>query len=148
MPRFTKSSLFPDLNVWIALTYERHAHHAAARSWFEAQQADARFLFCRFTQIGFFRLLTQEVVMGRDGVLNQREAWGVYDRWREDARVQFIDEPRGLEPSFRSMSQLTQPAPNNWANSYLAAFALAAEITLVTFDQAFKGRLGDVIILR
>jgi toxin-antitoxin system PIN domain toxin len=132
----------------MALTYERHAHHAAARSWFEAQTTDARFFFCRFTQLGFFRLLTHEAVMGRDGVLIQREAWEVYDRWREDTRVQFIDEPRGLEPSFRSMSQLTRPAPNNWADSYLAAFALAAEMTLVTFDQAFKGRLRDVVILR
>ena len=95
MPRYTRSSLFPDVNVWIALTYERHAHHLAARNWFQALERDTRLFFCRFTQIGFLRLLTNEAVMGRDEVMGQAQAWEVYDRWIEDARVLFIDESRG-----------------------------------------------------
>ena len=34
MPESTRSSLFPDINVWIALSYEGHAHHATAVKWF------------------------------------------------------------------------------------------------------------------
>jgi hypothetical protein len=147
MPRYTRLSLFPDVNVWIALTYERHAHHFAARNWFEALERDVRLFFCRFTQIGFLRLLTNEAVMGPDGVMGQAEAWKVYDRWIEDERVLFVDEPRGLEPSFRSMSQLRRPAPKDWADSYLAAFAMASGMTLITFDQGFHARISDLIVL-
>jgi len=142
MPRYTRSSLFPDVNVWIALTYQRHAHHLAARNWYQALKRDARLFFCRFTQIGFLRLLTNEAVMG------QAEAWKIYDRWMEDGRVLFIDEPAGLEPSFRSMSQLQRPARKDWADSYLAAFAMLSEMTLVTFDQGFHARIRDLIVLR
>jgi hypothetical protein len=136
------------VNVWLALSYERHAHHVAARNWFEALQQDARLFFCRFTQIGFLRLLTNQAVMGQDSVMSQVEAWETYDRWVEDERVLFVDEPRGLEPSFRSMSQLQQPAPKDWADSYLAAFATISQMTLVTFDQGFDGRIRDLMILR
>jgi hypothetical protein len=148
MPKYTKSSLFPDVNVWIALTYERHAHHLAARNWFQTLEREARLFFCRFTQIGFLRLLTNEAVMGEDGVMGQGEAWKVYDRWIEDGRVMFIDEPRGLEGIFRSMSRLRQPAPKDWADSYLAAFAIVSELTLVTFDQGFHTRIRDLVVLR
>jgi hypothetical protein len=34
MPGST-TSLFPDINVWVALTYEGHAHHRTAAMWFE-----------------------------------------------------------------------------------------------------------------
>lgn len=147
MPRYTRSSLFPDVNVWLALTYERHAHHLNARNWFQALERDARLFFCRFTQIGFLRLLTNEAVMGQDGAVGQPAAWEVYDRWMEDARILFIDEPRGLEPSFRSMSQFRRPAPKDWADSYLAAFATISEMTLVTFDRGFHARIRDLIVL-
>jgi len=80
--------------------------------------------------------------------MSQVEAWETYDRWVEDERVLFVDEPRGLEPSFRSMSQLQQPAPKDWADSYLAAFATISQMTLVTFDQGFDGRIRDLMILR
>jgi len=148
MPRYTRSSLFPDVNVWLALAYERHAHHLAARNWFQALERDARLFFCRFTQIGFLRLLTNEAVMGRDEVMGQAQAWEAYDRWIEDPRVLFIEEPWDLEPSFRSMSQSQRPAPKDWADSYLAAFAKISEMTLVTFDQAFQARIRDLIVLR
>ena len=33
MPGSTKSFLFPDINVWVALTYEGHVHHLVAHDW-------------------------------------------------------------------------------------------------------------------
>jgi predicted nucleic acid-binding protein len=94
------------------------------------------------------RLLTNDAVMGRDEVMGQAQAWEAYDRWIEDPRVLFIDEPWDLEPSFRSMSQSRRPVPKDWADSYLAAFAKISEMTLVTFDQGFQARMRDLIILR
>lgn len=139
MPKSTRLSLFPDVNVWIALTYEGHVHQAAARAWFGSLVPGARLFFCRITQLGFLRLLTSETVMGRE-VLSQLEAWAAYDRWLQDDRVSFLAEPEGLEDAFRAMSRLPHPAPKDWADSYLAAFASTANLTLVTFDRALHGK--------
>jgi len=64
MPGSTTSFLFPDINVWIALTWEGHVHHAIARRWFGTVDGGARLFFCRFTQLGLLRLLSSEAVMG------------------------------------------------------------------------------------
>jgi toxin-antitoxin system PIN domain toxin len=147
MPKFSRLFLFPDVNVWIALTLEGHIHHAAAKRWYEALDQNARLCFCRFTQLSLLRLLTTEALMGKTDVMNQVEAWETYDRWLEDWRVLLIDEPHGLESSFRSLSQLRQPAAKDWADSYLAAFASVSGFRLVTFDRAFERRTRDLVIL-
>lgn len=86
--------------------------------------------------------------MTPDGALNQEAAWKAYDRWHEDARVGFVDEPPDLEPRFRSLTRLQHPAPKDWADSYLAAFAAMSHLTVVTFDGALKGKSTDGILLR
>ncbi len=63
MPGST-TSLFPDINVWVALTYEGHAHHTTAAAWLGTLKPGASLIFCRFTQPGLLRLLTTEAVMG------------------------------------------------------------------------------------
>src|SRR6266704_1460931 len=141
MKRFSKSSLFPDVNVWLALTYEGHVHHSAARSWLAEVGLDSRLFFCRMTQLSLLRLLTKEAVMGEEEVLSQKKAWKVYDRWVKDPRVAFLQEPAGLDRSFRRLSRSIHPSPKDWADSYLVAFALSAELTLVTFDQALNRRV-------
>ena len=146
MAGFTTSFLFPDINVWVALTHGRHVHHFVASDWFESIEADVRFCFCRFTQLGLLRLLTAEAVMG-DEVMHQREAWAVYDRWLEDERVSFLEEPPGLERRFRTLSRLKQAAPKTWADAYLTAFAETSQLTLVTFDRAFRGKAKPLILL-
>ncbi len=85
MPKSTRLSLFPDVNVWTALTYDRHVHHRVATNWFESLGAAGRLFFCRLTQLGLLRLLTTEAVMGEEEVMSQTEAWEAYDRWLRDA---------------------------------------------------------------
>ncbi len=80
MTRYSKSFLFPDINDWIALTYTKHIHYDSAHRWYMALPEDARLCFCRVTQISFLRLLTTAAVMG-DEVMNQAEAWNIYDDW-------------------------------------------------------------------
>jgi toxin-antitoxin system PIN domain toxin len=148
MPGSSKSFLFPDVNVWLALTYERHIHHSAAKDWLESVDPEARLCFCRFTQISFLRLLNTSAVMGEDGVLSQAHAWDAYDRWIEDGDAILLDEPAAIEPSFRAFSQQTRPAPKDWADSYLAAFASILGLRLVTFDRVFQQRVRGSIVLR
>ena len=104
MPAYTTSFLFPDINVWVALSHSVHAHHQVANDWFESLDRDVRLRFCRFTQLGFLRLLTAQAVMGEQ-VLNQSEAWVIYDQWMKDDRVDFLEEPIGIEPRFRALTR-------------------------------------------
>jgi len=107
----------------------------------------ARLCFCRVTQLSLLRLLTTQAVMGPE-VMSQIEAWRVYGRWLEDSRVVFLDEPVALEESFRMQSRRKDPAPKDWADCYLAAFASTAGLRLVTLDRAFQGKAKDVLLLQ
>lgn len=139
--------LFPDINVWVALTYDRHVHHITAWKWFEGLAPSARLFFCRLTQLGLLRLLSAPAVMGVDQAKSQRDAWKAYDRWLEDDRVEFLDEPGGIETQFRALTQLPQASPKDWADSYLAAFAHTSRLTVVTFDRAFQSNAKDLLLL-
>ena len=146
MPGSTTSFLFPDINVWVALTHARHVHHYEARDWLSSLDGDERFCFCRFTQLGLLRLLTAQAVMGEE-VLHQAEAWAVYDRWLADDRVSLVEEPPGLERRFRSLTRTKQSAPKAWADAYLIAFAEMGQMTLVTFDRALRGGVKPLILI-
>lgn len=143
-----KSFLFPDVNVWLALTHDRHVHHAAAAKWF--RNCDGSLFFCRLTQLGLLRLLTTEQVMQAD-VLTQAKAWKAYHRWREEGRVEFHPEPAAedFEKLFERFSAHVRPSPKVWADAYLAAFSVTAGLTLVTFDAALQKLAGnDTMLLR
>jgi toxin-antitoxin system PIN domain toxin len=146
MQRSLRSFLFPDVNVWVALTLESHVHNPIAAQWLAGLGRDSGLCFCRITQLSLLRLLTTRAVMGSE-VMSQLEAWQVYDRWLEDTRVVFLDEPVGLEPTFRAHSRRTDSSPKDWADSYLVAFATVAGLTLVSFDRGFKGKTKDLLLL-
>jgi uncharacterized protein len=146
MPKSSSLFLFPDVNVWIALTSERHIHHNVAARWFATLGEDSRLCFCRITQLSLLRLLTTQAVMGAE-VMTQPEAWQIFDRWLDDPRVVFLDEPAGLEQAFRSHSRRRSSAPKEWADSYLMAFAAVSGLKLVTFDHAFRGRTQHLVLL-
>jgi hypothetical protein len=131
----------------VALTYDRHVHHVRARNWFESLAPTARLFFCRLTQLGLLRLLSAPAVMGPDGAKSQPDAWRAYDRWIEDERIEFLDEPGGVETEFRGLTRSPQAAPKDWADSYLVAFAQASRLTVVTFDRAFLTKVKDLLLL-
>ena len=145
MPSST-TSLFPDINVWVALTYEGHVHHSNAAEWFATLSRDATLAFCRFTQLGLLRLLTAEAVMS-DEVMTQPQAWLAYDRWLQDPRVELVDEPAEIEIRFRALTRLRQPATRDWADSYLVAFATVGQLALVTFDRGLRAKAKSAILL-
>lgn len=146
MPRSTRSFLFPDINVWIALTYRGHSHHASAKEWLDAVPDDSELCFCRFTQLGFLRLLTTLAVMGKQ-VCTQTEAWGTYDDWQRNGHAIFVEEPPSIDHTFRALSRSVQAAPKDWADSYLSAFAQASALRLVTFDQTLGRKTPGALLL-
>jgi toxin-antitoxin system PIN domain toxin len=131
MPR---SKIFlPDVNVWLAVASRRHVHANACAGWLNSLQQD-EIMFCRVTQMGLLRLLTNESVMGRD-VLSSREAWRAYASIRADYRMGFAAEPLHLEGEWRKLTMSDRPTPKIWTDGYLAAFARTAEMQLVTLDR-------------
>lgn len=131
-------SFFPDVNVWLALAYEGHQHHLSASAWFDALNRETAY-FCRFTQLGFLRLLTYPSVM-REDVRSQAEAWRAYDLLLRDERVSFQleEDPGQLESTLRKLTTNSRSSSRQWPDAYLAAFALTAELTLVTFDRGLN----------
>jgi toxin-antitoxin system PIN domain toxin len=129
------TSYLIDINVWLALTWDQHPQHVPAFRWY-ASIDDAALLFCRLTMLGFLRLLTNAQVMG-DSTTTVAGALLLYDRWREDPRVDLAAEPSGTEGLFRQAMapHSLQPATKAIADCYLAGFAEAAGAHLVTFDR-------------
>ena len=130
----------------MSYTYEGHVHHRTAATWFAALKPDASLVFCRLTQLGLLRLLTTEAVMG-DEVMSQPQAWAAYDQWLQDPRIGLVDEPAGIETRFRALTRLRQPATKDWADCYLAAFATAGHLTLVTFDRGLRAKAKATVVL-
>jgi predicted nucleic acid-binding protein len=76
--------LLPDVNVWLALTFDSHIHHSAAKRWFDVLSNEVCF-FCRLTQQGFLRLASNAKVFGPHAV-PLPEAWRLYDIYLTDQR--------------------------------------------------------------
>jgi uncharacterized protein len=131
----------PDVNVWLALTVAEHVHHAAATQWFETPEHE-QIAFCRVTQMGFLRLLTNPRVMA-DAALAPERAWNLLDTLLRDSRIFFSAEPLDLETFFRDSTRRRQRGVNFWTDAYLSAFASAAGFTLVTFDTGYA-RYKDI----
>ena len=131
----------PDINVLVALSYGAHVHHVTALTWLERVQGDGDVILCRLSQLGLLRMLNNPVVMGAD-VQSGSEAWKTWDALLADQRFRFDDEAEGFEIHFRGMSGSFAHQPKRWQNAYLAAFALAADAELVTFDSNFRSFAG------
>jgi hypothetical protein len=134
------------VNVWLALAHQIHPHHNAATVWGESLESNTVLAFCRFTQLGLLRLLTNQSAMGAD-VLTQAKAWAVYDAFLKTSRARLVEEPQGIDPLFRQQTNRNEASTKQWADGYLTAFSLAAGIPLVTFDRALAGKVKGAVLL-
>ncbi len=116
-------------------------HHTAALIWLDTVQQDGDVVLCRVTQLGLLRLLNNPVAMGAD-VQSGAEAWETFDALLADERFRFDYEPEGFEVQFRAFSTPLSHQPKRWQDAYLAAFAIAADVELVTFDTGFRSFPG------
>ena len=132
-----------DVGVWLAAVWGRHVHHPVAADWFNAEADDIA--FCRVTQMGLLRLLSNPAVM-RDDAIDRSQAWRTYDQLGADERVLWIDEPAELDAIWRTISARDDQSHKLWTDDYLAAFAQASEATLVTLDRKMPARYPSVQI--
>jgi toxin-antitoxin system PIN domain toxin len=130
-----------DINVWLAAAWVRHAKHHTAKRWMDAEDDDL--VFCRVTEMALLRLMTNPSVTG-DDALTRREAWDLLERLQEDPRVRFLQEPSGLAPLWMAFSKRDDRSHLLWTDDYLAAFAQAASLELVTLDRGVHARYPSV----
>jgi uncharacterized protein len=146
------TSYLIDINVWLAMSWDLHPQHRSAARWY-AKIRDEQLLFCRFTMLGFLRLLTNRQVMG-GSTTTLGQALEIYDRWIEDPRVRLAAEPDGMEMFLReaAIPFLQLPATKAVADCYLAGFAQSIGARLVTFDKALaadhRGQRNAVVLLK
>ncbi len=126
-----------DVNVLLALATDRHVAHPAAVRWFDDVSARGATV-CRVVQMGLLHLLNNPAVM-REDVLETAACWALWHQFLEDERLQFTPtEPFGLDAAFVRFTIGRAFTPKLWTDAYLAAYAQASDLVLVTFDQDFR----------
>lgn len=128
-----------DQDFWLALVLPPHEHHPVARAWWESLTTE-RALFCRSTQQGFLRLLTTAAVLEPYDLppRTQAQAWKIYRQLASAPTCGFLSEPEGIDALWEQLSSRPAASPKLWMDSYLAAFAIQADCSLVTFDPGFR----------
>jgi hypothetical protein len=134
----------PDINVWLAAAWARHAHHRAAKRFLD--DTDDELAFCRVTEMALLRLVSNPAVTGRDA-LTRRQAWDLLLALEGDPRVRFLREPHGLAPLWMAYSKRDDASHLLWTDDYLAAFAQAASLDVVTLDRGWRGRYPSVRVM-
>jgi uncharacterized protein len=130
-----------DVGVWLAAVWGRHVHHPVAADWLGTEADDIA--FCRVTQMGLLRLLSNPAIMGDDAV-DRSHAWRIYEQILADERVQWAGEPAELDAIWRAISARADKSHKLWSDDYLAAFAQARDASLVTLDRKMPARYPSV----
>lgn len=129
-----------DSNVWLALTFSAHPHHALAKKIFAEASAEDPACFCRATQQSFLRLSTTPTILaayGAEGLTNQVAAT-LIQTLSGLSVVMTLEEPSGLESRWFELAGLSSASAKVWMDAYLAAFAILHRMEFVTFDRDFR----------
>ncbi len=125
----------PDVNVWLALTDERHVHHQAAKHYWNEQRAD-QIAFCRVTMLALLRLVTHPKVMS-GAPFTHEEAWNIYRTFRSLPITRFLSEANTLETTLETLTANHDLPHRLWTDAYLASFAISNSSRLISFDTDF-----------
>jgi len=129
-----------DTNVWIAAVFTTHPFHALAQAALQQATPAAPAVFCRATEQSFLRLASTPVLLkvyGAEGLTN-RDALAALNALQALQQVCVREEPRGTLTLWHSLSVLNRASPKVWMDAYLAAFATAGGLRLLTLDRDFK----------
>src|SRR5260221_9152671 len=140
-----------DTSAWIALTIKSHPLHRSARDWYDGEVlSPGDLLFCRSTEQSFLRLVTQRAVMAHCAIepMTNDEAIAFMEEVYGDPAVGYAEEPPAMRSVWFRLAKRSTASPNLWMDAYLAAFAIAGRMRMVTFDRAFKQFAGlEVTVL-
>lgn len=129
-----------DSNVWLAAAFAEHPAHAVSRRVLYSASADEPALWCRATQQSFLRLASTPVITQAYRVpkATNGDAWAALQTFLALPQVDVIDEPPELGRTWSQLGAIEQAAPKRWMDAYLAAFAITADLPLISLDQDFR----------
>jgi hypothetical protein len=142
-------SILADVNVWLATLVADHPHHEAVSLWWRTTVIPDRqhVAFCRVTQLGLLRLLSNERVMGPSR-MDHMQAWDAVRAVVAQEHVGVREEPAGIEQQLADFCARRGSSPGFWTDAYLAAFAMAGGYRFASFDRGFRRFEGlDFILL-
>ncbi len=129
-----------DTNIWIAAVFTTHPCHAVAQQALQLATPLEPAVFCRATQQSFLRLASTPVIQktyGAEGLTN-RDALVALDALQALPQCSQRDETPGVFALWRTLASRGTASPKVWMDAYLAAFALAGGLRLVTLDGDFR----------
>jgi len=132
-------SLF-DVSVWVAAVFPTHPFYPKARQTLVAATPAGPAVFCRSTEQSFLRLVSTPVILkayGAEGLTN-RDALVALEALLALPQVSEREEPPGMRTLWHRLAALNTPSPKVWMDAYLAAFAMAGGLRMVTLDHDFK----------
>jgi uncharacterized protein len=138
--------ILADINILLALVDPSHVHNKKVEKWFNALEEGSKLMICRMAQMGLLRLLVNPTAM-QGNPLNLKDAWAFYGNLIQDPCVFEVKEPDGLQAIWAGLCFNFGSSPKIVADAYLAAFAMAGGLKLVTLDKGFKQFEGLDLIL-
>lgn len=132
-------SLF-DTNVWLAAIFPTHPLHATAQQALQQATPTQPAVWCRSTQQSFLRLASTPTLHKAYGAerMTNRDALAVLDALQALPQVALRGESPGVFMSWRQLANADTASPKVWMDAYLAAFAIAGGLTLVSLNRDFK----------
>ena len=129
-----------DSNVWIAQTFSAHPGHDAASQALVLATAERPAVFCRATEQSFLRLVSTPAVLRQYGAagLTNEDALELLARFQALPMIAFREEPPGIVPLWHRLARRPEASPKVWMDAYLAAFAIAGNLTMITLDSDLK----------
>ncbi len=133
------SAFLFDANVWIALVFAAHPQHGLALEAYRSTSKARPAVFCRATELSFLRLASTPALLRLSNAtgLTNGDAIATLTRLLGETRVAHRDEPEGVAPLWHRLGAQDSASPKRWMDAYLAAFAIAGDLRLVTADHDF-----------
>lgn len=126
-----------DVNVLIALAWDSHVHHVAARRWFAAN-ADNGWATCPLTESGFVRVSANRGVLSH--AISVGAARQVLRAMRDAGRHRFLAN----DVSVVDDDLPTVAHHRHVTDAVLLTVARRHGLSLVTFDRGVSTRAGGV----
>jgi uncharacterized protein len=129
-----------DTNAWLAALFTSHPFHALAQQALRTATPTEPAVFCRSTQQSFLRLASKPVLHRAYGAIDMtnRDALAALNAFQALPRVRVVDEPPGVFALWCRFADLGTASPKVWMDAYLAAFAVAGGLRMVTLDGDFR----------
>src|SRR5579862_3718350 len=125
-----------DIDVWVALSSVRHSSNDRAERYWQHEAAQG-IAFCRHSALGLVRVISQlGAIAGDSGVVEN--AWAIYRQWGSDPAVSMHSESQAIDSLLDTWVHAGLLSPRLWSDAYLAVFAIASNMRLVTFDRDFQ----------